>query len=300
MIYTVTFNPSLDYFVTTPGFTLGKTNRTTQEQMVPGGKGLNVSIMLKNLGIDSTCLGFTAGFVGTEIIRRFDELGISNEFIHLPQGCSRINVKLLDHDGTEINGMGPVIDSGSLQAFYDRMECLCDGDTLILAGSIPASMPSSVYCDILKMLSGRKIRIVVDATKNLLLETLPYRPFLIKPNNHELGEIFGVSLKDRTAVIPYAKKLQEMGAANVLVSLSGDGAVLVCQDGSIYESPAPKGILVNAVGAGDSMIAGFLAGYESTQDFYHAFKLAVSAGSASAFSSTFATLEDVTALYQTL
>lgn len=308
MIYTVTFNPSLDYFVTLDDFALGRTNRTTSEQMVPGGKGLNVSIVLKNLGIESTCLGFVAGFVGEEIIRRFLELSIPGDFIRIPEGCSRINVKLKDYEGTEINGMGPVIKKEHLQFLFSQLDTLKAGDTLVLAGSIPSTLPSSTYRDILDRLAGRNVRVAVDATKKLLLEALPYHPFLIKPNNDELGELFNVTLKTRQDVIPYARKLQEMGAVNVLVSMAGTGAVLIAADGSVHETPAPKGTLVNAVGAGDSMVAGFLAGCMESQnvsdnavpDYGHAFKMAVSAGSASAYSESFATRQEVMALYHTL
>ena len=300
MIYTVTFNPSLDYFVTVPDFALGKTNRTASEQTVPGGKGLNVSIVLKNLGIESTCLGFIAGYVGDEILRRFLALSIPCDFIRLPNGCSRINVKLKNYDGTEINGAGPVITSDELEAFYACLDALQDNDTLVLAGSIPSGMPASTYRDILKKLSCKKIYTVVDAADKLLAEVLPYHPFLIKPNNHELGAFFGVSLHHRCDVIPYAKKLQEMGARNVLVSLGKEGAVCAAEDGHIYESPAPDGKLINAVGAGDSMVAGFLAGFLENGNYGHAFKKALAAGSASAFSDTFATKEEIAALYRTL
>jgi len=300
MIYTVTFNPSLDYFITLDHFLPGHTMRTTSEQMFPGGKGLNVSMMLKNLGIQSTCLGFTSGFVGEEIIRRFRMLSIPCDFIRLTHGCSRINVKFADQEGTEINGMGPVIDDMHLQMLYDKIRQLDDGDTLILAGSIPSSMPSCAYKDIMEMLANRRIHIAVDATKNLLLEVLPYHPFLIKPNHHELGDLFGISLNSYSQVIFYAQKLQEMGARNVLVSMGAQGAVLAAENGDIYETDAPKGTVINAVGAGDSMVAGFLAGFYESRDFFHAFKLSVAAGSASAFTEHFASKEQVMTLYHTL
>ena len=300
MIYTVTLNPSLDYFVTVPDFTLGKTNRTVSEQILPGGKGLNVSMVLKNLSRESCCLGFIAGFVGQEILRLFEELSIPSDFISIPEGCSRINIKLKNYEGTEINGMGPAVSPAHLRALYARIKTLKPQDTLVLAGSIPSGLPSSVYKEIMANLADQDVRIVVDAAKNLLLESLPFHPFLIKPNEQELGELFGVTLSDREDVIPYAKKLQEMGACNVLVSMGGKGAVLAAADKKLYSSPAPAGKLVNAVGAGDSMVAGFLAGFEETGDYGHAFKMAVSAGSASAYSETFATADEVMALYQTL
>ena len=293
MIYTVTFNPSLDYIISIDDFKIGKTNRTVSELILPGGKGLNVSTVLHNLGIENTALGFCAGFVGEELKRLAKETGYHYDFIVIPKGVSRINIKMKDFDGTEINGMGPVIDENALDIFYHKLDKLQKGDTLVLAGSIPAGMPKNIYSDILKRLSGRGIRFVVDATKELLLNVLPYQPFLIKPNNHELGELFGVSLTSKEEVIPYAKKLQEMGAKNVLVSMAGEGAVLVDETGEVHQMDAPKGVLVNAVGAGDSMVAGFLAGWEEKQDYTYAFKMGVAAGSASAFSEFLATKEEI-------
>ena len=300
MIYTVTFNPSLDYIVSIDNFKLGKTNRTITELMLPGGKGLNVSTVLYNLGIENTALGFTAGFVGEELKRLAKETGYSCDFIDIKEGVSRINVKMKDFDGTEINGMGPVIDEGALNALMKKLDMLKNGDVLVLAGSIPSSMPSDIYSRILEALNGRRIRFVVDATKNLLLNVLQFRPFLIKPNNHELGEIFGVTLVSKDDVVPYAKKLQEMGAVNVLVSMAGEGAVFVDETGKVHQLDAPKGILVNAVGAGDSMVAGFLAGWEEQRNYEHAFKMAVAAGSASAFSELLATKDEIRTLYGTL
>ena len=300
MIYTVTFNPSLDYIVSIDDFQLGKTNRTIKELMLPGGKGLNVSTVLQNLGIENTALGFTAGFVGEELKRLAKESGYHCDFIEVKKGTSRINVKLKDFDGTEINGMGPVIDEEALKVFSEKMNHVKEGDTVVLAGSIPASMPKNIYSEILKMCEGRGIRFVVDASGELLKNVLPYEPFLIKPNNHELGELFGVTLKTKEEVVPYAKKLQAMGAGNVLVSMAGEGAVLVDEKGNVHQLDAPKGTLVNAVGAGDSMVAGFLAGLEEKGDYAHAFRMAVAAGSASAFSELLATKEEIENLYKTL
>ena len=300
MIYTVTFNPSLDYIVSIDDFQLGKTNRTTKELMLPGGKGLNVSTVLQNLGIKNTALGFTAGFVGEELKRLAKATGYYCDFIDVKNGASRINVKLKDFDGTEINGMGPVIDEEALEIFSEKMKAVKAGDTVVLAGSIPASMPKSIYSDILKESVGKGIRFVVDATGELLKNVLPYEPFLIKPNNHELGELFGVTLKTKEEVVPYAKELQKMGAVNVLVSMAGEGAVLVDEEGAVHQLEAPKGALVNAVGAGDSMVAGFLAGWEERNDYAHAFRMAVAAGSASAFSELLATKEEIKKLYETL
>lgn len=300
MIYTVTFNPSLDYIVDVQDFRTGMTNRTTAEQMFAGGKGINVSIVLKNLGLDSTALGFIAGFTGEEIRRRVEKLGICAEFILVEHGTSRINVKLKSIDGTEINGMGPEIGSDKLEQLFAKLDTLEEGDVLVLAGSIPASMPDSIYRDIMERLANRGIIFVVDATKDLLLNVLKYRPFLIKPNNHELGEIFGVKISARKEVVPYAKKLQEMGARNVLVSMAGEGAVLITESGETFACPAPKGKLVNGVGAGDSMVAGFLAGYMERHDYEYAFKMGVSSGSASAFSEKLASREEVEAVYRTI
>ena len=293
MIYTVTFNPSLDYIVTVDDFKLNKTNRTTSEQMLAGGKGINVSMVLKNLGVENTALGFVAGFTGKEIERKAKADGLRCDFIHLEKGCSRINVKMKDFDGTEINGMGPSIDGVAVEQLMKQLCNLQSGDTLVLAGSIPSTMKDSVYRDIMLELDEKGIHFVVDATKDLLLNVLEFHPFLVKPNNHELGEVFGVELNTRESVVPYARKLQEMGARNVLVSMAGEGAVLVDETGVVHSLPAPKGVLVNAVGAGDSMVAGFIAGWEEKRDFYHAFKMSVFAGSASAFSEFLATKEEV-------
>lgn len=300
MIYTVTFNPSLDYIVSVDDFHLGMTNRTSSELMLPGGKGINVSTVLGNLGITSTALGFVAGFTGDEIVRCVEQMNIQSDFIRISDGISRINVKLKSIDGTEINGAGPVIGDEMLEKLMGKLERLQEGDILVLAGSIPASMPDDMYRRIMEMLQGRGIMIVVDATKDLLLNVLPYHPFLIKPNNHELGEIFGGTPMTREAVIPYAKKLQEMGAENVLVSMAGEGAVLVTADGQIFSAAAPKGRLVNGVGAGDSMVAGFLAGWMEQTAYRHAFYMGVAAGSASAFSEYLATRPEVEAVYSEL
>lgn len=298
MIYTVTFNPSLDYIVSVENFQLGITNRTSSELMLPGGKGINVSTVLMNLGIENKALGFVAGFVGDEIIRRLEEMGVQNGFIRIEEGVSRINLKLKSIDGTEINGQGPVISPEHVEELMKQLDRLGEGDVLFLSGSIPSSMPDDAYQKIMERLDGRGVQIVVDATKDLLLNVLEYHPFLIKPNNHELGELFGVELKTREEVIPYAKKLQEKGAVNVLVSMAGEGAVLIDANEDVYMAPAPKGTLVNGVGAGDSMVAGFMAGWMEKQDYEHAFCMGVSAGSASAFSEHLATKAEIEAVYQ--
>lgn len=300
MIYTVTFNPSLDYIVSMDDFKMGMTNRTTGEQIFPGGKGINVSIVLSNLGIENTALGFTAGFTGEQIEKEIQKMGLLTDFIHVENGISRINVKLKDYDGTEINGMGPDIDSSCVEQLYQKLERLGEGDTLVLAGSIPKCLPDSIYSDILERLQNKGVLFVVDATKDLLLNVLQYQPFLIKPNNHELGEIFDVTLNTRESVVPYAKKLQERGAGNVLVSMAGEGAVLVDETGGVHMLAAPKGKLVNAVGAGDSMVAGFLAGWTQKKDYEHAFRMGISAGSASAFSEMLATKKEIEQIFDNL
>ena len=298
MIYTVTFNPSLDYIVSVNDFQLGLTNRTDSELILPGGKGINVSTILMNLGIDSTAFGFAAGFTGEEIIREVEAMGIRSDFIKIDSGISRINLKLKNIDGTEINGSGPEISEEKIEELLRKLDILGEGDILVLAGSIPASMPADMYSTIMERLQHKNVTFIVDATKDLLINVLKYKPFLIKPNNHELGELFDVKLTTREEVIPYGKKLQKQGARNVLISMAGEGAVLVAEDGSVYEAPAPKGTLVNAVGAGDSMVAGFTAGWIEKKDYRHAFFMGVSAGSASAFSEYLATKEEIMDLYE--
>lgn len=298
MIYTVTFNPSLDYIVSVNDFQLGLTNRTDSELILPGGKGINVSTILMNLGIDSTAFGFAAGFTGEEIIREVEAMGIRSDFIKIDSGISRINLKLKNIDGTEINGSGPEISEEKIEELLRKLDVLGEGDILVLAGSIPASMPADMYSTIMERLQHKNVTFIVDATKDLLINVLKYKPFLIKPNNHELGELFDVKLTTREEVIPYGKKLQKQGARNVLISMAGEGAVLVAEDGSVYEAPAPKGTLVNAVGAGDSMVAGFTAGWIEKKDYRHAFYMGVSAGSASAFSEYLATKEEIMDLYE--
>ena len=298
MIYTVTFNPSLDYIVSVPDFRLGLTNRTDSELMLPGGKGINVSIVLKNLGMESTALGFMAGFTGEEISRKVENMGVKADFIKISQGISRINLKLKSIDGTEINGQGSDIGQEQVELLLQKLDGLQEGDVLVLAGSIPASMPDDIYRNIMKRLKGKGILIVVDATKDLLVNVLEYHPFLIKPNNHELGDIFHVTLKTKDEVIPYAKKLQEQGARNVLVSMAGEGAVLIAEDGTVIKAPAPEGELKNAVGAGDSMVAGFLAGWLVQKDYRHAFCMGIATGSASAFSENLATKEEAEEVYR--
>ena len=300
MIYTVTFNPALDYIVRLDSFTAGEINRVKYEQVLGGGKGINVSIVLKNLGHDSTALGFLAGFTGKEIIRQLEGFGCQSDFVELPEGFSRINVKVKAETETEINGQGPRITPEAQAELFAKLDKLQAGDTLVLAGSIPNTLPDDIYLRIMSRLEGRNINIVVDATKQLLLKVLPYKPFLIKPNNHELGEMFGVVLKTKEEIITHAKKLQEMGARNVLISMAGDGALLLTEEGTVYESAAPKGTLVNSVGAGDSMVAGFICGYKETGSLEEAFYMGVATGSASAFSENLATRAEADALLKTI
>ncbi len=300
MIYTITCNPSLDYIVSVEDFALGKTNRTASEQMLPGGKGINVSTVLGNLGVESVALGFSAGFVGEEIRRQAQMRGVRTDFIHLASGNSRINLKLKNYDGTEINGMGPEAGPEDVKKLYAQIDRLQPEDVLVMAGSLPSGLPSGFYGALMERLAGRGVLCIVDTAGKELLDVLKRKPFLIKPNRDELGELFGAVIGARQEAIPYARKLQEMGAVNVLVSLGGEGAVLAGGDGAVYESPAPSGRLVNAVGAGDSMVAGFLAGWLSRQDCGHAFYMGLAAGSASAFSENLAEKKAVDLLYQTL
>lgn len=296
VIYTVTFNPSLDYIVSVKDFRPGMTNRTSSELMLAGGKGINVSIVLGNLGIKSTALGFIAGFTGDEIVRRLHNSGINSEFIKINDGISRINIKLKSIDGTEINGQGPHIDSSHIEQLMNRLRRLESGDVLVLAGSIPAGISDNIYKDIMDMLKDKGVQIVVDATSRLLTNVLEYNPFFIKPNQHELGDIFNVTLNTQEEVIPYALELKKMGAVNVCVSMGGKGAILVADDGNVYKAKAPDGILKNSVGAGDSLVAGFLSGWIEKKDYEYAFRKGVATGSASAFSERLATNGEVNSL----
>lgn len=293
MIYTVTFNPSLDYILTVPDFKVGATNRAKAEQIFPGGKGINVSMILKNLGVESTALGFVAGFSGDELVRELHNLHIKTDFIALSNGLTRINVKVKTEAETEINAAGPNIDAEALRCLYAKLDALQSGDVLFLSGSIPSGLPDTVYQDIMGRMQDKGVLIVVDATKDLLRNVLQYRPFLIKPNHHELGDLFGVSVENREEATIYAKKLQELGARNVLVSMAGDGAVFVSEVGCVLESAAPKGEVVSSVGAGDAMLAGFMAEWLATSDYEKAFLMGLSAGSATAFSAHMASGDEI-------
>lgn len=299
MVYTVTFNPAIDYVVHTGEMKLGATNRSEKEEMYFGGKGINVSIVLRELGIVSKALGFTAGFTGEAIEKGLSEMGIDADFVRLKNGNSRINVKIKSTEETELNGQGPDIDEAAINALFAKLDKLSDGDTLILAGSIPSSLPSDIYEKILERLSGRNIKTVVDATKDLLLNVLKYKPFLVKPNNHELGEMFGAELKTDEEIEKYARKLQEMGAVNVLISMAGDGAMLIDEYGKMHRCGVCRGTVRNSVGAGDSMVAGFTAG-SLKGDYEYALKLGTAAGGATAFSDGLAEKAKIDELLKTL
>ena len=294
MIYTVTFNPSLDYVVQVDDFAVGEINRTRTESIYPGGKGINVSLVLQNLGLPSVALGFTAGFSGAEIERLLQEAGCRCDFIAVKAGYSRINTKIISGAETALNGQGPQLSEAELAALFNKLRRLTQDDVLVLAGSIPASLPDNIYEQILELLQPVGTRVVVDATGDLLLKVLKYRPFLIKPNHEELGEFFGRGpLLTEEEILAAAQKLQQQGARNVLVSRGANGALLLDENGRMHKQASPKGTLVNSVGAGDSMVAGFLAGYLQTQDYDAALRLGVAAGSASAFKAWLATREDV-------
>lgn len=294
MIYTVTFNPSLDYVVQVDDFAVGEINRTRTESIYPGGKGINVSLVLQNLGLPSVALGFTAGFSGAEIERLLQEAGCRCDFIAVKAGYSRINTKIISGAETALNGQGPQLSEAELAALFNKLRRLTQDDVLVLAGSIPASLPDNIYEQILELLQPVGTRVVVDATGDLLLKVLKYRPFLIKPNHEELGEFFGRGpLLTEEEILAAAQRLQQQGARNVLVSRGANGALLLDENGRMHKQASPKGTLVNSVGAGDSMVAGFLAGYLQTQDYDAALRLGVAAGSASAFKAWLATREDV-------
>lgn len=292
MIYTVTFNPAIDYVVHIGDMKTGQVNRSEHEEMFFGGKGINVSVVLKELGIDSKALGFTAGFTGEAIENGLEEMGIDTDFVRLAKGNSRINVKIKSAQETDLNGQGPEISEAELEKLFQKLDELNDGDTLILAGSIPASLPENVYERILERLSGRDIRAVVDATGRLLMNVLKYEPFLIKPNDHELGEMFAVKINNMDDALKYAQKLREMGARNVLVSMAEKGAMLLDENGKVHRCGVCTGTVKNSVGAGDSMVAGFVAGV-SEGGYGYALKLGTAAGGATAFSEGLAKREDI-------
>lgn len=293
LVYTLSLNPSLDYIVTVPEFQIGHTNRTESELMLPGGKGINVSTVLEHLGVENKAIYFAAGFVGEEIGRRLEDYGIVTEPIMMGEGCSRINVKLRDSEGTEINAGGPMIAEQYITQLKERLQQLTAGDILVLAGSIPKGMRVSLYAELMAELSGRGIRFVVDAAGEVLRETLQYHPFLIKPNRDEMELFFCKAIETEEEMFQRAEEMQKYGAQNVLISLGGDGAMLLAADGTRYRREAPSGTVVNTVGAGDSMVAGFLAGYLETEDYAQAFRMGLAAGSASVFSERLAEKEEI-------
>ena len=285
MIYTVTFNPSLDYVVQVERFKPDTVNRTRSENVYPGGKGNNVAVIVSNLGMKSRALGFKAGFTGEAMEKMLQKYGCDTDFIQLDEGVTRINVKVKSDDEFEINGQGPAIPGEKIRELYEKLDVLGEGDVLALSGSIPNTLPGDMYEQIMERLQGKGVMISVDATKDLLLNVLKYHPFLIKPNNHELGEMFGVVLKTDEEIVTYARKLQEKGARNMLVSMAGDGAILVAENGEVKKMRPPTGTVVNSVGAGDSMVAGFLVGYLTSRDYGRALELGTASGSATAFTS---------------
>lgn len=303
MIYTVTFNPAIDYIAEINSVNEGQISRALSEKVLAGGKGINVSIVLKNLGIESTAIGFIAGFTGKEIRSQVENHGIATDFVYLDNKFSRINVKLVSKTAgivfneTAINGEGPKISDNDIEKLMQKIDKLQKGDFLVLAGSVSRKMKEDIYEEICKRLEGKQIKIVADATGKLLVNVLKHKPFLIKPNKNELEEIFEDQIETKEDIIMYAKKLQEMGAENVLISLGQDGAVFVCKDKSVRYLKAPKGKLVNSVGSGDSMVAGFIAGILTYDDYEKAFKMGIAAGSASAFSENLATKEEILSLF---
>ena len=299
MIYTVTLSPSLDYYLSLSAPLTPRVNRTVGEEMQVGGKGINVARMLHQLGMEATALGFVAGFVGEELSARRQSEGLQTDFIRLPEGCSRINVKLAGAATGEINARGPAVTAAEMEALQAQMEKPAAGDTLVLAGNPPAGMDEDVYHTLMKRVDAG-VRVVVDATGKYLTSVLPLRPFLIKPNRHELAELYGKELREEEQLLSAARMLQDKGARNVLVSLDKDGAWLLAEDGTVHRGLAPRGQVVGTVGAGDSMVAGFLYGYDHFGSFGAALQMGLAAGSATAFSRFLATGADVMALYRRL
>ena len=293
MFYTVTLNPALDYILQVDDFGIGKINRTKTEKILPGGKGLNVSMVLKNLEIDTVAIGFIAGFTGDELRKQMEQKGVKTEFIKVQNGITRINVKISSNQETALNGIGPDVDEKDIEELLQKINEITSDDLVILSGNIPKSIPKNIYQIICDILEKNNVTFVVDATRELLIDVLKYKPFLIKPNKEELEETFKVKITTKDELVTYAKKLQDMGAQNVLISLGGDGAILLNKEGKVYYSKAPKGKVINTVGAGDSMVAGFLAGYKKTKDYEQAFKMGIATGSASAFSMDLATAKEV-------
>lgn len=298
MIYTLTFNPSIDYEMNLSHFSLSHTNRSSKENYRLGGKGINVSRILHELEIDSVVLGFEGGFVGNEIKRLIHHFKMKEKLIHLEEGISRINVKVLGKNETEINGEGPLINAEAMKQLYDQLDELQKGDILILSGSIPKCLNDDIYETILSVQSSKGVLCIVDATKDLLVNTLKYHPFLIKPNVIECEDILHESLMTTKSIVEAAKKLQQMGAVNVMISRGKDGAVLVDEYGNVYESKALKGECISSVGCGDSMVAGFSAAYLKCSSYEEAFRLAMACGSATAFSEDLAKIDKIKECYE--
>ena len=309
MIYTVTFNPSLDYVVSVNDFTSGSINRTIDEEIYPGGKGINVSSVLSELGVENTALGFVSGFTGDHLVQLLKEKNVRTDFIRVKNGISRINVKLrsFSHDNetehhiskeeTEINGQGPVVSEEELAQLMCQIHALKEEDVLIISGSVSKGVPENIYAEMVKICNKKHVKVVVDASSALLWNTLEYAPFLIKPNHHELGDLFHCEIDTYEKMIFYAKELKNCGACNVLVSAGKEGAVLVAEDGNVYKMPAPKGKVKNSIGAGDSMVAGFLAEYLFSGNYEKALKLGIAAGSATAFSECLAIRAEIEEVY---
>lgn len=297
MIYTVTLNPAIDYVITLPDFKAGEVNRTSSEEIFCGGKGINVSLVLKQLGINSKALGFVAGFTGNAIEQNLKEKGIDTDLIHVRNGFSRINVKIKEKTESEINGQGPVIEESDVDLLIKKLNALTEGDILVLAGSVPVSIGTDIYEKILSHLSGKGIRFVIDTSGSLLTRTLKYEPFLVKPNHIELSDIFNTKITDLAQTVQYAEMLQKQGAKNVLVSMAEKGAILLDENGNLHNIQAPFGKVINSVGAGDSMIAGFLAGYLEKGVYDLALSMGIAAGSATAFSKDLADREAILDLF---
>ena len=293
MIYTITCNPSIDYVVKLPVLKIGELNRSIEDDAYVAGKGVNVSRVLTNLEVPNVALGFVAGFTGDALRNGLERMGVKTDFISLEEGNTRINVNIKGVEETDINARGPEIPNSAIDELFKKLDNLQSGDTLVLAGSIPTSLPNDMYERIMERLYGKGIRFVVDATRDLLVKSLKYEPFLIKPNNHELGEIFGLELTTDNEIIYYARELKKQGAKNVLISMAGDGAILVDENDVAHKIGTPKGKVKNSVGAGDSMVAGFCAGYLEKGDYKYALRMGTAAGSASAFSESLATKQEV-------
>lgn len=298
MIYTVTLNPSIDCVVHLNSFEKGITNRTSSEEYYFGGKGLNVSVILAELGFQSTALGFIAGFTGEAIKNGIRSEMIKTDFIPLKNGISRINVKIKAEEESEINCQGPNIDKDEFEMLIRKTSQIHNSDTIVLAGSIPNTLPDNTYETILKELNGRNLQIIVDASGKLLLNSLKYKPFLIKPNRQELAEIFHTEINNETDIETYARELQKLGAKNVLVSLGGEGALLIDEFGKKHRSGILKQKVINTVGSGDSMVAGFLAGYKTTNHYSYALKLGTACGNATAFSNALATKSKIDEIFK--